>query len=338
MKEEASRTLARQWAMLRAIPRWPQKVTAAQLESALIDHGFKTSRRTIERDLQELSGRFPLVVDHGGKPYGWSWMKNANFEFMPRLTTSQSVALLLAKTHLQSLLPQAMLKDLGPVFDVADRELASSGWKDWHKRTAVVPSTLALLPPKVDPAVLADVQHALARKCCLLGQYRSKGSAESKEMKIHPLGLLVRGSIQYLICTVFDYEDVRQLAVHRLSGTSVTSDARREPIGFNFGTYIADASKFHPRGKIRLIAWFDEAAAEHLRETPLSSDQTWRLLNGSTRVEVVATVEYDEPLVWWLLAFGSLVEVREPAALRHAIKNDLRGAAKQYKDKIEYLE
>jgi predicted DNA-binding transcriptional regulator YafY len=329
MQEDASQTLARQWEMLRAIRRWPQKVTVTELLSTLLDSGFHTSRRTIERDLQELSGRFALVVDDSSKPYGWSWMKDANFEFMPRLTASQSVALLLARTHMKSLLPQTMLKDLAPVFDVADRELALSGWKDWHKRTAIIPLALALLPPKIDAKVVSDVQHALARKCCLTGRYRSKGSDVSKEMKIHPLGLLVRGSIQYLVCTLFDYEDVRQLAVHRLSETKVATESRKEPPGFDFSAYVAEASNFHSRGKIRLVARFDAAAAEHLKETPLSRDQTLKVIKGG-RVEIAATVDDDEPLRWWLLAFGSQVEVCKPAALRNALESDLKSSVEQY--------
>ncbi len=331
MQADTSQTLVRQWAMLRAIRRWPQKVTVTELITTLLDSGFETSRRTIERDLQELSGRFPLVVDDSGKPYGWSWMIDANFEFMPRLTASQSVALLLAKTHLKSLLPQSTLKDLAPVFDVANRELASSGWKDWHKRTAVVPSTLTLLPPKIDAKVLSDVQHALVRKCCLIGRYRAKGSAVCKEMKIHPLGLLVRGPIQYLVCTLFDYEDVRQLAVHRLSSTKVTAEQYREPPGFDFSSYVGTASNFHSGGMIRLVAWFDEAAAEHLKETPLSRDQMFTPLKGG-HVEVTATIEDNQQLRWWLLAFGSGVEVREPLALRAKFAEEVRSAAAHYDD------
>lgn len=329
-QEDPKHTLARQWTMLRAIPRSPLKVSVGELMTTLLDGGFHPSRRTIERDLQELSGRFPLVVDDSSKPYGWSWMKDANFEFMPRLTASQSVALLLARTHMRNLLPQAMLKDLAPVFAVAERELASSGWRDWHRRTAVVPSTLALLPPKLDARTLADVQHALARKCCLTANYRSKGHATQKQLTIHPLGLLVRGAVQYLVCTLFGYDDVRQLAVHRMSATKLTPDPRREPRGFDFATYVAHASNYEANGTIRLVAWFDAAAAEHLRETPLSNDQTWRAIEGTEKVEITATVDDGQSLRWWLLAFGSMVEVGGPEALRRDLASELLLATQHY--------
>lgn len=331
MKEDASQTLARQWAMLRAVPRAPIKVTVAELASALLDQGFRVSRRTIERDLHLLSGRFPLVLDDRAKPYGWSWMKGAGFEFMPVLTPSQAVALLLAKTHLRSLLPQNMHKDLMPVFEAAERELASSGWKDWHRRTAVVPATLALLPPKMSPSVLATVQAALARKRCLEGLYRAKGSEKAKRMRIHPLGLLSRGPILYLVCTLFDYDDVRQLALHRLTDVVEMSEPRREPVGFDFPVYARTVgSQLNSRGRIRLVAWFDAAAAEHLREAPLSKDQTWRPLEGTQKVEVTATVEDDDQLQWWLLAFGSHVTVVAPESIRMNVQTELSVTLKSY--------
>lgn len=331
MREDAGQTLSRQWTMLRAIPRAPYNVTVAELAEGLFDQGFQVSRRTIERDLHVLSGRFPLVLDDRSKPYGWSWMKDAQFDFVPELTPSQAVALLLAKTHLRSLLPQNMHKDLVPVFESAERAIASSGWKDWHKRTAVLPATLALLPPKLEAAVMATVQGAMAHNVCVEGRYRAKGSNEAKSMRIHPLGLLSRGAVLYLVCTLFDYGDVRQLALHRLSAVVETTQVRREPPGFNFAEYVATAaSTFHSGGKVRLVARFDAAAAEHLRETPLSKDQTWVALDGGEKIEVTATVENDEQLRWWLMAFGSQVEVKEPAALRRDIRAELSASINLY--------
>lgn len=324
MKAESSQTLKRQWAMLRIIPRWPRRITIRELASRLADQGFSTTRRTVERDLQELSGSFPLDVDERAKPYGWYWAKNANFEFTPRLTVSQSVALLLSRAHLQSLMPRSMLDELAPVFANAETELAATGWRDWHRRTAVIPATFPLLPPKLDMKVLESVQSALAQRCCLSARYRAKGNDTAKEAVIHPLGLLVRGPVQYLVCTMYDYTDVLRLPLHRLSHVVVLAEPAKQPAGFDFARYVAEnAVRFNARGKIRLVAWFDEAAAEHLKETPVSRDQVLRGLEGTARVEFTATVEYDETLRWWLMGFGSQVEVKEPLALRADLMSEL---------------
>jgi predicted DNA-binding transcriptional regulator YafY len=322
--------------MLRAIPRAPRKVTVHQLLEALQDRGFQPSRRTVERDLQALSMLFPLKVDDRARPYGWSWMKDGNFSFMPRLTTSQAVALLLAKTHLQRLLPRMLADELRPLFATADEELADSGWKHWHQRTAIVLTSMPLLPPRLDINVLEDVQRALVHARCLSAHYRTKGSRISREVVIHPLGLLVRGPVQYLVGTMFDYVDILRLPLHRLSATHVLSNAARIPEGFDFAAYAAQAAgRFNPRGKIRLVACFDWSAAEHLRETPLSENQTLREIEGSTQVELSATVQDDEVLRWWLLAFGGQVEVISPPSLRAFVLDELRGAIHKYERREE---
>jgi len=323
MTEDTNQTLARQWTMLRVIPRSPLKISTKEIESKLIDEGFEVSRRTIERDLHGLCNRFPLVLDGRSKPYGWSWMKEANFEFMPKLTSSQSVALLLAQSHLRNLLPIAMTKDLAPVFDAANKALTTSGWKDWDKRTAVLSSTLSLLPPQMSPKVLQIVQSALAHKRRLTGHYRAKGSQTSKPVTIHPLGLLSRGSVMYLVCTLFDYADVRQLALHRLEQTTEQAESSRTPKDFNFKSYIAgDGKLLLSRGPIRLVCRFDAPAAEHLRDTPLSADQKWVEIEGGRRIEVSATVEDDEQLRWWLMGFGAQLEVVAPLKLRNLMREE----------------
>lgn len=332
MATESGGTLARQWAMLRRIPRAPSKITVAELAAGLGDEGFRISRRSLERDLHALSARFPLVLDDRAKPYGWSWMPHASLELLPRLTPAQAVAILLAKTHLHTLLPQNLHRELQPVFAAAERELAATGWKDWHRRTAVIPNTLRLLPPRIEPGVMAAVQSALARDRCLEGTYRSKGADQGKRLRIHPLGLLSRGPVLYLVGTLFDYDDVRQLALHRLHQVEVSTAPARPRDGFDLQAYAATSgATFQDRGPIRLVARFAAAAAEHLRETRLSADQTWTLVEQGERAEVTATVADDASLRWWLLGFGDLVEVLAPPSLRADLASALQGALGQYR-------
>lgn len=329
MGNVASDTLARQRAMLRLIPRLPRRITALELQSALESQGYIATRRTVERDLQNLSRQFGLLSDESSKPYGWSWAREAKFEFAPRLTTSQSVALLLSRAHLHSLLPQTLLNELTPMFDAAEQELGSTGWKDWHRRTAVISGSMALLPPKLNPIVLEHAHSALALRRCLSGRYRSKGAKTFKDVTIHPLGLIVRGPVHYLVCTLFEYADIRQLALHRLSHTKVLEAPAQRPEGFDFAAYASRAAKYEPQGKIRLVARFDTKAAEHLRETPLSHDQQLDDA-GDGRVELTATVESDETLRWWLRAFGSQIQIMSPPFLRDEMKEDLQKSLVAY--------
>lgn len=316
--------------MLQAIPRSPLKATTAHIEDRLRDEGFDVSRRTVERDLHALSGRFPLSLDDRSRPYGWSWAKGASFELMPRLTPSQAVALLLAHTHLRDLLPLTMQRELTPIFDAAAQALASSGWKDWHMRTAVVPMGIPYIPPKVHAQILTTVQSALARRRCLSARYRSKGARQERTYQIHPLGLLSRGPVLYLVCMLFDYQDIVQLALHRMSSARESGDDAREPPGFDFQLYVrTQARRYDSAGKIKLVARFDNRAAEHLHEMPISTDQVIRQIDGR-HVEVSATVEDDELLMAWLLGFGRWARVESPERLRRAMSAELIASADAY--------
>ena len=324
-------TLARQWETLRLIPRSPRRTTVQALRKELQHRGYATTARTIERDLHALSSRFGLVVDESSKPYGWSWARDANFEFAPRLSVSQGVALLLSQMHLRRLLPQSLQTELAPVFELAEREVAATGWKDWHRRTAVLSGTFPQLAPSMDAGVLDAVHSALALKRCLSGRYHAKGGPSSKDLRIHPLGLLVRGQIQYVVCTLRDYQDVRHLALHRLTKATVLEEPCVPPSGFDFDSYVAScASRYQSQGPIRMVANFTAEAAEHLKDAPVSKDQVIVDLEEAGWVELSATVDNDQTLRWWLLGFGARAHVVEPPELREEMHRELQSALRRY--------
>jgi predicted DNA-binding transcriptional regulator YafY len=57
--------------IINAIPKHPKKISVTMLQERLDAGGFQTTKRTIQRDLNELSEHFPLVVDTAC-PAGWS--------------------------------------------------------------------------------------------------------------------------------------------------------------------------------------------------------------------------------------------------------------------------
>jgi len=66
-------TIARQWQLLKLLPDRHPGQSATQLQAALAMAGHKTSKRTVERDLNELAMLFPVHCNSKGMPYGWYW-------------------------------------------------------------------------------------------------------------------------------------------------------------------------------------------------------------------------------------------------------------------------
>jgi predicted DNA-binding transcriptional regulator YafY len=329
MLNDAIHALERQWTLLRSIPRYPQSITTTALVAILRDNGHTQTRRTVERDLVELIVRFPLQLDDSRRPFKWSWMKDANLEFMPRLTTSQAVAIKLVQVHARNMIPLSMLEELEPMFQAAEKELANTGWKDWHARFAVVPPMFVQQPPTIDPDILADVHEALARRLCLTVDYKSRDKPRNS-LRVHPLGMLFRGNLQYLVCTIEDFGKLRQLALQRMSSSAVHKQPCDELAGFDINAYAATGLAIKSEGPIRLRLRFEARAADLLRECPMSKDQKCTAVEGSDRIDVTGTVENDQQLRWWLLQFGCQVEVMKPVALRREMGEELRKAAGRY--------
>lgn len=76
-----STAIVRQWLVLSLLPRPPKQIDTAWLEKALLERGIVVHRRTIQRDLVNLSKVFPLVSDSRSKPYAWRWSDEAEFLF-----------------------------------------------------------------------------------------------------------------------------------------------------------------------------------------------------------------------------------------------------------------
>jgi predicted DNA-binding transcriptional regulator YafY len=70
-------TIVRQWHLLTLLPKGPRRLDTAALAERLRARGVDVHRRTIQRDLVELAGVFPIVSDERSKPYGWRWADDA---------------------------------------------------------------------------------------------------------------------------------------------------------------------------------------------------------------------------------------------------------------------
>jgi len=73
-------TIARQWQLLKLLPGRHPGMSSTQLQAALAKVGHTTSKRTVERDLVELSALFPLHCNSKGMPYGWYWQPGLSLD------------------------------------------------------------------------------------------------------------------------------------------------------------------------------------------------------------------------------------------------------------------
>lgn len=316
--------LLRQWHMFGMVPRAPTRISAKELCERLCDADFPVTKRTVERDLKELSQVFPIVVNNRDKPFGWSWLRDASSFDLPGLTLPEALTLALVEQHLRHHLPPSAVDALRPHFQSAARTLSavdeSAPSRAWLDKVRSVPPQQPLLAPRMDGECQRIVNLALMQDRQLRLHYRKRDAdGPTAYDAVHPLGIVQRGGLVYLVCMFADYDDVRTIALHRVQQTEPLYQPDRKKQGFDIDAYIASGQFGVIAGEpINLRAVFTRAAGEHLHETPLSADQM--LVVGSDgRLHLAATVPNTRSLVWWLLGFGDGVLVQEPIELREEL-------------------
>jgi len=315
-----SDTLMRQWQMLRLVPRHPSKISTSELMLHLADEGFETTRRTLQRDLVRLSDIYPLVCDERSKPFGWSWMTNADVMDIPGMDSHTALTFWLAGQYLEPILPKTTVRQLQPHFKTAAHVLdnlpTDRGAPAWRNKVRVMHRGPKLKAPIVKVDVQNQVYDALLRNRRLTVKYSPRRQEGENEYEINPLGLVLKDGISYLVCSMWDYPDIRLLTLQRMLEAQALDRPSTPPDGFNLDNYIASGElDFAIGSSIRLKALFSTDAAFHLDERPLADDQTIAE-HEDGRMLVEATVQDTSELHWWLLGFGDQVEVLEPADLR----------------------
>jgi len=326
----------RQWQMLRLVPRYPGKISTAELKQRLADEGFDTTQRTIQRDLMALSDLYPLTCDDRSKPFGWSWMAEADVMDIPGMDSHTALAFYLAQKHLTPLLPKTTVHQLQPHFKTAAHVLdavpTDKGAPAWRGKVRVLHRGPKLKAPAIATEVEHRVYDALLRNRRLAITYVPRWQAGEKEYEINPLGLVLKDGISYLVCSMWDYPDIRLLALHRMLKAKAMDKPANTPDEFNLDDYIASGElDFAVGGDIKLKALFSSDAAFHLDERPLSDDQTiTRQEDG--RMRVTATVQDTSELRWWLLGFGDGVEIVAPKPLRREFQSIATLMLKRYSE------
>jgi predicted DNA-binding transcriptional regulator YafY len=301
MSTDTPSTLRRQWHLLQRIPRqhW---VGTVDLQRALQREGIDVTLRTIQRDLNALSGSFPLESNNLN-PQGWRWKKSAPSMDLPQMTSSQALTFLMVEEHLRQLTPASILDELKPYFDTA-RRVAREGaprGSHWVDKVRVVPATQPLIPPVIDTECLRTAQEALLTNRRLDVVYDSRSKKERIDATIDPLALVQRGPVIYLIASRDGAQEVRRFAMHRVKKAWVREERVKKPVGFNLDEYLEKGGMgFGNGGKMKkLKIVLSREAGEHLYESRLSEDQVIReLADGS--LEITATVADTPQLGWWL--------------------------------------
>jgi hypothetical protein len=128
--------------------------------------GIEVSQRTIQRDLRELQGLFPgLRCDDNRDMTGRGWDSKAIINEFPAMDAFTAFAFRLMDVFMNRMLPQALLDDLSPYRDAAQRVLDSlpskNGLFAWENKVRIISPTQPLLPAPIKDEAMRAVYRAL---------------------------------------------------------------------------------------------------------------------------------------------------------------------------------
>ena len=322
--------LARQWEMLKHLPARPPGITARHIAERLRDDGFEVTKRTVERDLVDLSGQFGIACNDDSKPFGWYWLPGKQYDFAS-VDLVDAVSLTLASEVLERMLPKEMLTTLRPKMQQAKRKLEllrEHPLVRLPEKLRYVPDGLPFSPPPIQTGIFQSLQEALLEERQVEVRY-APFNAKPKAMRLHPLSLIQRGPVPYLVATAYDFEDVRLYAIQRFESVTVTTQAIRIPKGYSIDRALQEGlTQFGDRGSIRLKAQLSPELATYLSETPIATDQ--KIQYKKDNWQLTATVRDSWQLQFWILSQGSAITIQNPKHLRERIKQELTNAIQQY--------
>lgn len=324
-EKETSNSLYRQWQILSRLStgKW---MGTRELQEILVREGIDISLRTIQRDLNQISQRFPIESSKTS-PQGWRWRSDAPIQSLPHMTSSQAVTFMMVEEHLKHLLPPSLIEEMNPWFDLARYSLSTqNNVRQWINRVRIVPATQPLIPPLVEKTAQQAIYEGLLQDKQLECIYQGRGpSSEEKTYTLNPLALVQKGAIIYLVCTRYDKTDIQTFALHRFKSANVLNSRAMHPVNFDIDAYIesgalgfrVDFNK--PTENIHLKLLMKDQEASYFEETQLSKDQVIEKQDDGLSL-VSATVPYTSQLVWWLRSFGKRIQLIEPTEVSDAVK------------------
>jgi predicted DNA-binding transcriptional regulator YafY len=311
-------TQHRQMIILQYIPRYPKKICTRELLEKVSTQGIEASIRTIQRDLERLSGMglFGIGADTSSKPIGWYLMKDSPEPDMSVMDINTAIAFELMRISVEDLLPKSTRNHIEPYFGIA-RQLLSNR-NNWHKKIAYTQKLPSRLPDinESDRDLLFE---AIDTEMCIsasIGQVNENELVYKFADVIHPLGLMVNEQRTYLVFTLYGRKKLFSAPLHRIKDVKILSQKISPPENFNLDYYVnSDPLNRCYERAVNLELEVSNALANYLHENPLGADQAIETMERNKyRVSVI--VDDTNQLRTTLRGFGKDVVIRKPDKIR----------------------
>ena len=284
------------------------RVTAAEVAEEL-----EVSVKTARRDLEALAIAGIPVYSQAGKNGGWSLVGGARTD-LSGLTADEARALFLLAGPSAALTPDAK---------AALRKLVSALPETFRSAAEAAAAAIVLDPATwgahrpAPPAHLDVLQRAVIDGRQVRLGYSDRTRTQT-ERTVHPLGLVEKGSVWYLIAGT--EAGMRTFRLSRVQSVEVTDEPVERPPDFDLAATWQEvvATIEERRTTVRAVVRVDPITVPGLRAqfgTGFTLGDEARVL-ADGRVEVEIGARYPNTIAEQLAGWGDLVEVVSPPEVR----------------------
>ena len=286
--------------------------------------------RAVYRDLQVLEElRVPLYTDKNGRESFWKIDPDYRNRLSVPFSLSELLSLYLAQDSIRPLDGTVLYDSLQSLFEKVWTILPKPLFRQMVDLRG---SFFSGIPAQKNYGVYRDfikvIQEAVERRSTLQILYHPLNQKPA-ERRVNPYAVHLHNGTLYLIGYCHLRKDIRFFVVDRIQKIKLTEESFTMPPGFSLESYLRHSFGMFREDLVRVRVRFHKSLTRYLLERRWHpSQKNKKLKDGS--LELAFEVAGTKEIKTWILGFGSLAKVLEPASLVKEIKDDLGKSLRSY--------
>lgn len=286
--------------------------------------------RAIYRDLEVLE-KLPvqLYTDRNGKESFWKIDPDYRNRLSIPFTLTELLSLYFAQDSMRSLEGTIFFESLDTLFDKVRANIPKALFKQMLDRRG---SFLSGIPAQKEYRTYREfikvIDEAIEGRRVLQLLYHPRDQSPAERV-VNPYAVHRYNGSLYLIGYCHMRKDIRTFIVDRMQKIKQTEESFPAPVGFSLENYLRHSFGMFREELVRVEVRFHTSLTRYLLERRWHPSQKNKKLKGGS-LELAFEVAGTKEIKTWIMGFGSLAKVIEPASFVKEIKDDPGRALKSY--------